>query len=184
MIILNQFSHLHFFVFSTVITWGRDSQKRLIYPVCHIRLSSKIFQLTEHCTLTFGMLHCLVLTKATGDTDEMRWQIVHWKGKGRTRVPRKNTTHLPSLLECFGLPLDRSQCCISVIKNISRTSMNKRRHFFIKISLAHFFLERIDVSVVCERWVERHIQRERTSSSHIFFREPGGANACNPLQTR
>ena len=25
---------------------------------------------------------------------------------------------------------------------------------------------------------------ERTSSSHIFFREPGGANACTPLQAR
>ena len=30
--------------------------------------------------------------------------------------------------------------------------------------------------------MERHILRERTSSSHIFFREPGGANACTPLQ--
>ena len=31
---------------------------------------------------------------------------------------------------------------------------------------------------------ETHILRERTSSSHIFFREPGGANACTPLQAR
>ena len=31
--------------------------------------------------------------------------------------------------------------------------------------------------------MERHILRERTSS-HIFFREPGGANACTPLQAR
>ena len=53
--------------------------------------------------------------------------------------------------------------------------MNKRTHFFIKIYLSHFILERVDVSVVCERWVERHIFKERTSS-HIFFREPGGAN--------
>ena len=30
--------------------------------------------------------------------------------------------------------------------------------------------------------MERHILRERTSSSHIFFPEPGGANACTPLQ--
>ena len=35
-----------------------------------------------------------------------------------------------------------------------------------------------------ERWVERHILRERTSSSHIFFQKPGGANACTPLQAR
>ena len=31
---------------------------------------------------------------------------------------------------------------------------------------------------------ERHILRERNSSSHIFFREPGDANACPSLQTR
>ena len=35
-----------------------------------------------------------------------------------------------------------------------RTSMNERTHFFIKIYLSHFILERVDVSVVCERWVE------------------------------
>ena len=62
--------------------------------------------------------------------------------------------------------------------------MNERTHFFIKIYLSHFILERVDVSVVCERWVERHILRERTSSSHILFQEPGGANACTPLQAR
>ena len=38
--------------------------------------------------------------------------------------------------------------------------------------------------MVCERWVERHILRERTSSSHIFFQEPRGSNACTPLQAR
>ena len=59
--------------------------------------------------------------------------------------------------------------------------MNERTHFFIKIYLSHFILERVDVSVVCERWVERHILRERTSS-HIFFREPRGANASTLLQ--
>ena len=65
-----------------------------------------------------------------------------------------------------------------------RNLMNERTHFFIKIYLSHFILERVDVSVVYERWVERHIPRERTSSSHIFFRESGGANACTPLQAR
>ena len=54
--------------------------------------------------------------------------------------------------------------------------MNERTHFFIKIYLSHFILERVDASVVSERWVER------TSSSHIFFQEPAGANACTPLQ--
>ena len=62
--------------------------------------------------------------------------------------------------------------------------MNERTDFFIKIYLSHFILERVDVSVVCERWVERHIFRERTSSSHIFFLKPGNANASTPLQAR
>ena len=61
--------------------------------------------------------------------------------------------------------------------------MNERTHFFIKIYLSHFILERVDVSVVSERWVERKILRERTSS-HIFFQEPGGANACTLFQAR
>ena len=49
--------------------------------------------------------------------------------------------------------------------------MNERTHLFMKLYLSHFIHERVDVSVVCERWVERHILRERTSS-HIFFQEP------------
>ena len=69
----------------------------------------------------------------------------------------------------------------NIIKHNLRTSMNERTHFFIKIYLSHFIIERVDVSVVCEKWVERHILRERISSSHIFFQEPGGANACIPL---
>ena len=61
--------------------------------------------------------------------------------------------------------------------------MNEQTHFFIKnIYLSHFILKRVDVSVVCERWVERYILRERTSSSHIFFQEPGVANTCTSLQ--
>ena len=42
----------------------------------------------------------------------------------------------------------------NIIKHNLRTSMNERTHFFIKIYLSHFILERIDVSVLCERWVE------------------------------
>ena len=32
--------------------------------------------------------------------------------------------------------------------------------------------------------MERHRLKERTSSSHIFFRGLGGANACTPLHAR
>ena len=35
-----------------------------------------------------------------------------------------------------------------------RTSMNERTHFFIKIYISPFILERVDVSVVCEWWME------------------------------
>ena len=72
----------------------------------------------------------------------------------------------------------------NIIKHNLRTSMNERTHFFIKIYLSHFILERVDVSVVCERWKERHILRERNSFSHIFFQELGGANTCTLLQAR
>ena len=58
--------------------------------------------------------------------------------------------------------------------------MNERTYFFIKMYPSHFFLERVDVSVVCKRWVERHILRERASSSHIFIRDSGGVNAFAP----
>ena len=37
-------------------------------------------------------------------------------------------------------------------------NFNERTHFFIKIYLSHFILERVDVSVVCERWAERQGQ--------------------------
>ena len=62
--------------------------------------------------------------------------------------------------------------------------MNERTHVFIKIYLSYFILERVDVSVVCETWMGRHILRERTYFSHIFFQQQGGANACTPLQAR
>ena len=42
----------------------------------------------------------------------------------------------------------------NIIKHNLRTSMNERTHFFLKIYLLHFILEGVDVSVVCERWVE------------------------------
>ena len=49
----------------------------------------------------------------------------------------------------------------NIIKHNLRTSMNERTHFFIKIYLTLFILERVDVSGVGERWVERHIYSGR-----------------------
>ena len=61
--------------------------------------------------------------------------------------------------------------------------MNKQTHFFIKIYLSDFILDGVNVSVVCKRWMERYILRERTSSSCTFFQEPVG-NDCTPFQAR
>ena len=53
-------------------------------------------------------------------------------------------------------------CCIAtyiykymqnIIKHNIRTSMNERTHFFIKIYLSHFILERV-MFLVCKRWEE------------------------------
>ena len=70
----------------------------------------------------------------------------------------------------------------NIIKHNLQTSMNERTQFFIKIYLSLFILERVDVSVVCERWVERHILRERNSSSYMFFREPGVLTLAPPCK--
>ena len=48
----------------------------------------------------------------------------------------------------------------NIIKHNLRTSMNERTHFYIKINLSHFILERVDVSVVCEMSGETYTQRE------------------------
>ncbi len=42
----------------------------------------------------------------------------------------------------------------NIINHDLQTSMNEQTHFFIKIYLSHFILKRVDVSEVCERWVE------------------------------
>ena len=45
---------------------------------------------------------------------------------------------------------------VDVSRNIMKTSMNERTHFFRKIYLSHFILERVAqglMLVVCERWV-------------------------------
>ena len=65
----------------------------------------------------------------------------------------------------------------NIIKHNLQTSMNKQN---TQIYLSHFILERVDVSVVCERWVARHILRERTSSSHIFFEGSKGVPTLIP----
>ena len=63
-----------------------------------------------------------------------------------------------------------------------RNSMNERNTlFFINISLILFSKGPTRMLLV-ERYIERHILRERTSSSHIFFWVPGDAKACTPLQ--
>ena len=70
----------------------------------------------------------------------------------------------------------------NIIKHNLRTSMNERIHYFIEYIFLTLYSRRVDVSVVCERWVERHILREMTSSSHIISQEPGCAYACTPMQ--
>ena len=71
-------------------------------------------------------------------------------------------------------------------KHNLRTSMNERTHFFIKIYISHTLFSKGLMFLLCVRdgWRDIYSERERTSSSHIFFQEPGGANACTPLQTR
>ena len=69
-------------------------------------------------------------------------------------------------------------CCIAVMQIQAETQSNiiyelqwTNEHTSLwKIYLSHFILERVDVSVGCERWVETHILRERT---YIFFQKPG-----------
>ena len=69
----------------------------------------------------------------------------------------------------------------NIIKHNLRISMNEQTQFFIKIYLSHFILKRVDVSVACERWVVRHILRERTSSSYMFFQDARGCQRLHPL---
>ena len=54
----------------------------------------------------------------------------------------------------------------NIIKHNIRTSMNERTHFFIKIYLSHFILERIDVGCVWEMsWKRRQTAILTPSSS-------------------
>ena len=52
--------------------------------------------------------------------------------------------------------------------------MNERTHFFIKIYLSHFILERVEVGCVCERWVGdgdrlQHIDPSSSDPSSTSF---------------
>ena len=70
------------------------------------------------------------------------------------------------------------------IKDDLRLQWTNETHFFIKISLS-FYSSKGPMLVV--RWEidgEIHTQREDFFLSHTFYREPGGANACTPLQAR
>ena len=62
-----------------------------------------------------------------------------------------------------------------------RTSMNERTHVFIKIYLSLLILERVDVSVVSERWVERHIYSERGLFLSISSSRCQGCQRLRPL---
>ena len=50
---------------------------------------------------------------------------------------------------------------MNIINDDLRISMNERTYFFITIYLSHFILERVGVSVVCERDGWRDIYSER-----------------------
>ena len=58
----------------------------------------------------------------------------------------------------------------------------RTKHFFIKIYLS--FHSRKGQKFVGNREIdgEPYIQRREFFLSYIFFREPGDANACTPLQ--
>ena len=45
-----------------------------------------------------------------------------------------------------------------------------------------FSKELMFLSYVRDGWRDKH--KEKSSSSHIFFQEPGDANTCSPLQAR
>ena len=71
-------------------------------------------------------------------------------------------------------------CYISTIYAIQWT--NETNFFYKNISLI-LFSKGPTVIVGYEIHGKTYL-RGRTSSSHIFFQEPGGANACTPLQAR
>ena len=75
------------------------------------------------------------------------------------------------------------------IKHDLRNSMNElqwtnEKHFFMKknISLILFSKGAHSLLWVWEINGEAYTQRGNFSLLHIFFLEPGGANACTPLQ--
>ena len=55
------------------------------------------------------------------------------------------------ILEVFRVVYSHTITSGNTIKHNLLTSMNERTHLFIKIYLSHFILERVEISVVCER---------------------------------
>ena len=73
----------------------------------------------------------------------------------------------------------------NIIKHNLRTSMNERNTLLYKnISYTLYSRKGWCFCGVWEMDGETYILRERASSSHTFYREPGGANAFTPLQAR
>ena len=70
----------------------------------------------------------------------------------------------------------------NIIKHDLRLQWTNETHFCINISLI-LFSKGPTVCSLFGRKMKRDIRRERTSS-HIFFREQVGVNACTPLQAR
>ena len=67
--------------------------------------------------------------------------------------------------------------------NISKDNDELNTLVYKNIYFSLFFKETTACCSLIYRWRD-YILRERTSSSHIFFREPGSANACTALQAR
>ena len=64
-----------------------------------------------------------------------------------------------------------------------RTNERTNALLYKNMYLSHFILERVDVSVMCERWVETHTQREDFFFLHLL---PGarGCQRLHPLASR
>ena len=71
-------------------------------------------------------------------------------------------------------------CNTNTRGNIIKDNDERNTLLYKSISLI-LFSKRAHCLLLVERSMERHILRERTSS-HIFFQESVGANACTPLQ--
>ena len=83
-----------------------------------------------------------------------------------------------NIFHAFNVVYSHTYTSGNIIKYNLRTSMNDRTHFFIKIYLSHVILERVDVSMVCERWVETYTQRGDFFFPYLL----PGARGCRRLR--